>query len=266
MLPVCSAMHDFLTTLSNGDRRDEYSSPRTLLAAIQQYKKLKFDGEDDAYWFLQVLLDVLDDELRTESKSVSKFFSGMKNKHIKCDRCHVETVLAEPFCVNTLPLPAASDRRFCMLEECLLSTTKEKLEGYLCRSCHQRGARSSILVSQLPQVFCFHFNRSNWTGRVVARATRSSANTKIKTRVKFPLMLDMTPCVFEQDQSNIFMFKLTCVIVHDGLTAFSGHYFCYCFNSELGKWYKFNDAHTPEEVSQQTVLNCNPFMLFYDTS
>jgi hypothetical protein len=92
-----------------------------------------------------------------------------------------------------------------------------------------------------PKVLCIHFNRYLWTGQVVRRATRSAAKAKISTAVLFPIDLDLSPYLPKKVKAKDVhpYYKLVAIIVHEGLTPASGHYYALCFNSTQGI-YTFN--------------------------
>ena len=57
-------------------------------------------------------------------------------------------------------------------------------------------------------------------------------------------------------------YKLRSIVVHEGI-ARGGHYVAYTYDDRHG-WVLYNDADSPERVSEQTVLEQCPYMLFYE--
>jgi len=217
-------------------------------------------SKEDAHWFLQILLQHLEEEI--VFPPVSQLFETKKASEFNCSSClfsmrDQETKLM----IQTLGFPQTmtnEDMKSCTLDDCLSMWNIEK--SFECTMC-QMPFSQKVTITQLPKILCFHFNRSRWTGKVIQRATRSGAKGKISTKIIFPIFLDMTS--FQKQKEEKAMYGLAAVIVHDGLTPATGHYYTLAFNIMQKKWYKFDDANKPKEVSENTVLKSNPFMLFY---
>jgi ubiquitin carboxyl-terminal hydrolase 36/42 len=116
----------------------------------------------------------------------------------------------------------------------------------------------------LAPIAVFHFNRYRWTGKVLNRATRSGAKGKVNTKVNFPLKLAMSSLLHAAKCSTSTRYQLKAVVVHDGLTPASGHYYAYAFNDLDRCWYRFDDKQSPSKTDESKVLKANPFMLFYE--
>ena len=57
-------------------------------------------------------------------------------------------------------------------------------------------------------------------------------------------------------------YKLYAVLIHEGFSTFSGHYYCYVKNS-TDIWYCMNDSDV-RQVQEKNVLNQTPYLLFYE--
>ncbi|XP_073811001.1 ubiquitin carboxyl-terminal hydrolase 20-like [Musca autumnalis] len=62
-------------------------------------------------------------------------------------------------------------------------------------------------------------------------------------------------------KSQVSLYNLTSVICHHG-TVGGGHYTCFARNFCNNRWYEFDDHHV-NEVSPETVANCQAYVLFY---
>ena len=56
-------------------------------------------------------------------------------------------------------------------------------------------------------------------------------------------------------------YRLSSVLIHDGNSVYSGHYYCYVHVGDL--WYCFNDQ-TVFPVNEDKVLSQTPYILFYE--
>jgi len=271
---VCFQISKLLRHMWSGEH--ELLSPSSLLSSIQHNVKYEFGVEEDAHWFLQVLLQILDEEILTKlsiQQSISELFETKRCRQSTCNSCKEVTVGSQSrIMINTLPLPNADEEEedikqssICILEDCLLLASKDS-DIAACHKCFGYDFEcfeQAIAITQLPQILCFHFNRYRWTGKVIQRATRSGAKGKNNTRVIFPLKLDMSPYLSLKADREYSQYYLASVVVHDGLTPATGHYYTLSYNTVNGKWYKFDDDKKPAEVSESYVLKANPFMLFY---
>lgn len=57
-------------------------------------------------------------------------------------------------------------------------------------------------------------------------------------------------------------YRLSSVLVHEGSSIYSGHYYCYV-RVNGNEWYLFND-HSVRKVEESIVLKQTPYLLFYE--
>jgi len=153
----------------------------------------------------------------------------------------------------------------CTLQSCLQFDSEGSNRWrtqHPCPTCNSIPSPSSIHIS-FPEIAVFHFNRYRWTGKVIQRATRSGAKGKINTKVNFPLRLSLGTFLHSAKTDTPTKYILKSVIVHEGLTPVSGHYFAYCLNDNDQCWYRFDDQQHPTPTDENKVMKANPFMLFY---
>ncbi|KAF2459296.1 hypothetical protein BDY21DRAFT_362068 [Lineolata rhizophorae] len=178
------------------------------------------------------------------------------------------------------------------LRDCLERfTRREKLPAaeYSCGSCGSRGAQGvngdggggkigatkQLSLKQLGPVCVMHLKRFEH-----AKSTAS----KIDTKVKFPLLLDMYPYTTRAKQSGLpnsaspvkggtkndanskhwephpsLFYELSAVIVHKGKID-SGHYVAYTRDGP--DWFLFDDSKVVL-VSEKEVLEANAYLLMY---
>ncbi|KAK7822960.1 hypothetical protein U0070_025777 [Myodes glareolus] len=215
--------------------------------------------QEDAHEFLMFILDAMrtsclqgskDLESTSEhSTMIREIFGGSWRSQIKCLRCQETTDILEPFLDITLDIKAAQS-----VEQALEALVKEeKLCGenaYHCDHCQKKTAASKTLtVQDAPKVLLLVLNRfSEFTGDHKDR------------KVSYPESLDFQPYV-SQSSSDPLVYALYAVLVHNGVTCHSGHYFCYV-KAGSGRWYKMDDSHV-NSCGVSSVLSEPAYVLFY---
>jgi len=272
---VSNQMMKLLKQMWSG--KHELLSPSSLISALQLKVDLEIGVEEDAHWFLQVLLQIMDEELLNiflTNLTVSEIFETKRRREFFCKKCkQVSADSDSKNMINTLPLPnipQVNERKppSCTLEDCLHLWSDDSKIGYctFCNNIEENSTNNRYVITQLPQILCLHFNRYCWTGKVINRATRSGAKAKINTRVGFPVKLDMFKYLgfqVDKNEKQYSLYSLAAVLVHDGLTPATGHYYAFCYNSVMDQWFKFDDDRKPVPVTESQVLRANPFMVFY---
>lgn len=67
---------------------------------------------------------------------------------------------------------------------------------------------------------------------------------------------------FSDDNKESSIYHLRAVLIHEGYSIHSGHYYSYVKMPDE-KWYCFNDSKV-KQVSINEVLNLKPYILFYE--
>uniref|UniRef100_A0A8C0JII4 Ubiquitin carboxyl-terminal hydrolase 48 n=1 Tax=Canis lupus dingo TaxID=286419 RepID=A0A8C0JII4_CANLU len=104
---------------------------------------------------------------------------------------------------------------------------------YFCENCQSKqNATRKIRLLSLPctlnlQLMRFVFDRQ--TGH----------KKKLNTYIGFSEILDMEPYV--EHKGGSYVYELSAVLIHRGVSAYSGHYIAHVKDPQSGEWYKFND-------------------------
>jgi hypothetical protein len=144
----------------------------------------------------------------------------------------------------------------------------ESLSGenkYYCEKCKQRNESTKklsfekcnyvyiIIFIIVPRILVIHLKRFDNTQR------------KIKKFLGYGTEIDLTPfkahATLKKNRDK-YAYKLSAVLVHDGNSINSGHYYCYVRVSN-NNWYCFND-HSVVKVELEKVLKQTPYLLFYE--
>lgn len=257
---------------------------RDLKAVVGKYMD-QFRGsvQQDSHEFLTFLMDWLHNDLKIQKEELGKelllskknadvdaitgainAWNVFRSKHesfmltaffvqqvstVQCSSCSAKSMnYEEPTSNLTLLLPSAAR---CSLSDCLrLYTSKERISGYKCESCHGlHDAEKSVDLCRLPSTLIIHLKRFYSDGFYQKR----------QTFVDFPLEnLDMKIYTPNRQQPHT-VYDLCGVSNHYG-TLEGGHYTAYCKNGM--KWYKYDDQDV-SEISREDVRSANAYILFY---
>ncbi|CAO2611598.1 Ubiquitin carboxyl-terminal hydrolase 17-like protein B, partial [Lemmus lemmus] len=225
----------------------------TLTAAFHK------DKQEDAHEFLMFTLNAMHTSCLQGSKDVGstsehstvirEIFGGSWRSLIKCLRCQKTTDVLEPFLDITLDIKTAQS-----VEQALEDLVKEeKLCGenaYHCSHCREKTAASkNLTVQDAPKVLLLVLNRfSEFTGDNKDR------------KVSYPESLDFQPYISQSGRGPL-VYALYAVLVHNGVTCHSGHYFCYV-KAGNDQWYKMDDSSV-NRCDVTLVLSEPAYVLFY---
>jgi ubiquitin carboxyl-terminal hydrolase 17 len=215
--------------------------------------------QEDAHEFLMFTLETMHEsclQVHRQSKPTSEdsspihdIFGGWWRSQIKCLLCQGTSDTYDRFLDIPLDISSAQS-----VKQALWDTEKsEELCGdnaYYCGKCRQKMPASKTLhVHIAPKVLMVVLNRfSAFTGN------------KLDRKVSYPEFLDLKPYLSEPTGGPL-PYALYAVLVHDGATSHSGHYFC-CVKAGHGKWYKMDDTKVTR-CDVTSVLNENAYVLFY---
>ncbi|WCJ20649.1 Ubiquitin carboxyl-terminal hydrolase 20 [Euphorbia peplus] len=223
--------------------------------------------QEDAHEFLQCLLDKLercfDSTMKEENASarddniVQRVFGGCLVSKLRCCSCGHCSDKLEPLIDLSLEIEDGDT-----LQSALESFTKvEKIEDietkFTCDSCKvEVSMEKQLMLDRAPSVAALHLKRFKSDG---------SSIEKVGKHVDFPLELDLEPYSnASQDTSETqdhLKYQLYGVVVHNGYSPTSGHYFCYV-RSSPSIWHKLDDS-VVVRVEEEMVLSEAAYILFY---
>uniref|UniRef100_A0A8B9ZHV8 Ubiquitin carboxyl-terminal hydrolase 48 n=1 Tax=Anas platyrhynchos TaxID=8839 RepID=A0A8B9ZHV8_ANAPL len=198
---------------------------------------LQEEGGKDAQEFSKLFMSLLEDTLSKQKNPdvrniVQKQFCGEYAYVTVCNQCGRESKLVSKFYELELNIQGHKQLTDCITE----FLKEEKLEGdnrYFCETCQSKqNATRKIRLLSLPctlnlQLMRFVFDRQ--TGH----------KKKLNTYIGFSELLDMEP--FMEQKSGVYVYELSAVLIHRGVSAYSGHYIAHVKDPQTGEWYKFND-------------------------
>mmetsp|Transcript_34156 Transcript_34156/g.75759 ORF Transcript_34156/g.75759 Transcript_34156/m.75759 type:complete len:777 (+) Transcript_34156:33-2363(+) len=230
--------------------------------------------QEDSHEFLHAVLDAVERDARKSMMSmghkrgcrtlVEDMFQGHTISQVKCLECGHESNVYEPFATLSLDL---GSRALSIEDSLRMFTAHEILEGankYKCDKCARLvRARKQVALYDDPNVLVVHLKRFD----------ASLLGAKISRHVRFGTQLDLSPFSAGallggmgkagglNGQSDRSHYKLSGVLVHQGSSVNSGHYFCYVCDSS-GQWSCMNDSNV-YFVHLDQVLSQQAYMLFY---
>ncbi|XP_042334853.1 ubiquitin carboxyl-terminal hydrolase 48 isoform X3 [Sceloporus undulatus] len=204
----------------------------------------------DAQEFSKLFMSLLEDTLSSQKNPdvrdiVQKQFCGEYAYVTVCNQCGRESKLISKFYELELNIQGHKQ-----LSDCITEFLKEeKLEGdnrYFCETCQSKqNATRRIRLLSLPctlnlQLMRFVFDRQ--TGH----------KKKLNAYIEFSELLDMEP--FMEDKAHDFVYELSAVLIHRGVSAYSGHYIAHVRDPQTGEWYRFNDEEIEKMEGKKLQL------------
>uniref|UniRef100_A0A3Q3GMV3 Ubiquitin carboxyl-terminal hydrolase 48 n=1 Tax=Kryptolebias marmoratus TaxID=37003 RepID=A0A3Q3GMV3_KRYMA len=239
---ICEHLQYLFALMQNSNRK--YIDPSGLVKALGLDTGQQQDAQEFSKLFLSLLEDTLSKQKNPNLQTViQQQFCGQFSYVTVCNQCGRSSALSSRFYELELNIQGHKN-----LTECITEFLKEeKLDGenrYFCESCQSKqNATRRIKLHSLPptlnlQLMRFVFDRQ--TGH----------KKKLNTFISFPEQLDMGP--FLEDPKCVY--ELSAVLIHRGISAYSGHYIAHVKDALTGDWYKFNDEEIEKMEGKKLQL------------
>ncbi|KAF2470362.1 ubiquitin carboxyl-terminal hydrolase-like protein 22 [Lindgomyces ingoldianus] len=293
---VSCALDEMFVEFHSVEKTEGFGAVSMLLGSWLAAEALAGYQQQDAHEYMQFILNALhlqnggSSDCDSDCKCiVHRTFYGKLSSTVTCDKCRNVTATLDPYMDLSLDVRNQSKKRKLNLQEsngddsfspldlreCLERfTSREKLAAteYTCQNCDgQQTVTKQLSIKRLPPVLPIHLKRFEHM---------KSTSSKIETKVKFPMKLDLYPYTTQykasqtkaakmSGQSNTnynintpahsIPYELSSVIVHKGKMD-SGHYVSY--SREGNDWFLFDDSKVVL-VSEKEVLGAEAYLLFY---
>ncbi|XP_071403639.1 ubiquitin carboxyl-terminal hydrolase 48 isoform X3 [Centroberyx affinis] len=242
---ICEHLQYLFALLQNSNRR--YIDPTGLVKALGLDTGQQQDAQEFSKLFLSLLEDTLSKQKSPSLQNViQQQFCGQFSYVTVCNQCGRASPLPSRFYELELNIQGHKN-----LTECVTEFLKEeKLDGdnrYFCESCQSKqSATRRIRLHSLPptlnlQLMRFVFDRQ--TGH----------KKKLNTFISFPEQLDMGPFL-EGKEDQKCVYELSAVLIHRGVSAYSGHYIAHVKDARTSDWYKFNDEEIEKMEGKKLQL------------
>uniref|UniRef100_A0A8B9J652 Ubiquitin carboxyl-terminal hydrolase 48 n=1 Tax=Astyanax mexicanus TaxID=7994 RepID=A0A8B9J652_ASTMX len=241
---ICEHLQYLFALLQNSNRR--YIDPSGLVKALGLDTGQQQDAQEFSKLFLSLLEDTLSKQKDPSLQNViQQQFCGQFSYVTVCNQCSRSSALPSRFYELELNIQGHKN-----LTECITEFLKEeKLDGdnrYYCESCQSKqSATRRIKLHSLPptlnlQLMRFVFDR------------QSGHKKKLNTFISFPEVLDMSPFLEAKDEKCTY--ELSAVLIHRGVSAYSGHYIAHVRDARTNDWYKFNDEEIEKMEGKKLQL------------
>nr|XP_040059098.1 ubiquitin carboxyl-terminal hydrolase 48 [Gasterosteus aculeatus aculeatus]XP_040059099.1 ubiquitin carboxyl-terminal hydrolase 48 [Gasterosteus aculeatus aculeatus]XP_040059100.1 ubiquitin carboxyl-terminal hydrolase 48 [Gasterosteus aculeatus aculeatus]XP_040059101.1 ubiquitin carboxyl-terminal hydrolase 48 [Gasterosteus aculeatus aculeatus] len=242
---ICEHLQYLFALLQNSNRK--YIDPTGLVKALGLDTGQQQDAQEFSKLFLSLLEDTLSKQKNPHLQNViQRQFCGQFSYVTVCNECGRSSALPSRFYELELNIQGNKN-----LTECVTEFLKEeKLDGenrYFCESCQTKQcATRRIRLHSIPptlnlQLMRFVFDRQ--TGH----------KKKLNTFISFPEQLDMGPFL-EGKADHKCVYELSAVLIHRGISAYSGHYIAHVKDARTGDWYKFNDEEIEKMEGKKLQL------------
>uniref|UniRef100_A0A8C1EPE0 Ubiquitin carboxyl-terminal hydrolase 48 n=2 Tax=Cyprinus carpio TaxID=7962 RepID=A0A8C1EPE0_CYPCA len=240
---ICEHLQYLFALLQNSNRR--YIDPSGLVKALGLDTGQQQDAQEFSKLFLSLLEDTLSKQKDPNLQNViQQQFCGQFSYVTVCNKCGRESPLPSRFYELELNIQGHKN-----LTECVTEFLKEeKLDGdnrYYCESCQSKqNATRRIKLQSLPRTLNFQLMRFVFD-------RQSGHKKKLNTFISFPEVLDMRPFLEGQEKCT---YELSAVLIHRGVSAYSGHYIAHVRDAHTNDWYKFNDEEIEKMEGKKLQL------------
>ena len=225
--------------------------------------RFRLGRQEDAHEYLIALLDAMHDrsiagmnpkpsrELEYTS-FIYQIFGGKIRSQLKCTKCDYESNTYDPF----LDLSLEISRAHSVQKALQRFTTGEVLDGQNSYKCPKQNkmvrAVKRMTIEDIPNILIIQLKRFEF----------SRSGRKISKHVDFDQTLDLSPYMSDAPEKGSALYELYGVLVHQGYSMHSGHYFCYLKGTGGGEWHKFDDTRV-HATSARNAMGQSPYILFY---
>lgn len=274
---------NFIGNLMHSSKRNP-AAPKILARNIRAIgRQFRLGRQEDAHEFLRCFIDHMtksaletarvkegDPGKRDVTTSFNSIFGGYFRNQLKCSRCGYCSNTYEHFLDLSLDVGNGIDtvpkalRNFASVERL------DESNMWKCKRCNRPVcAAKQMTVHVLPKVLTIQLKRFSFVPRLKKGMNKFSygmlmgGGSKLQQPIHFPFTLDVSSILSDValKENRHVRYDLHGVLVHQGHSASSGHYYSYCKAAD-GTWYCMNDESvsrsSPEQVARQQA-----YLLFY---
>jgi len=226
-----------------------------------------------------------------ETTAVHRLFGGYFRNQLHCPACGFDANSYEPFLDVSLEVGGALKSVDAALRAFVAPERLDEANTWKCPKC-ARAVRAvkQLTIKAAPPVLTVHLKRFSFSPAALLGKNASLAGVraaaagggfgargffgggggggKIGAHIAFPLVLDLAPALSDaaaaagaRGAAPPPPYDLHGVLVHQGASAHSGHYFAFVKDGS-GAWVKMNDERV-DRVAEADVLAQPAYMLFY---
>jgi ubiquitin carboxyl-terminal hydrolase 36/42 len=239
-------------------------APQGLVHNLKKIGRIfRVGRQEDAHEFMRYLVEAMQlgcvgaKKLPpgvADTSVVHSLFGGLLCSSLQCDCCQGRPSLTyDPFMDLSLEIVRAGSVEQALARFC----EAERLDGdnkYKCERTNRKvAATKRFAIHRAPNVLTLQLKRFESYG---------ARGGKIDRPVKFSPTLDLAPFMSQPSRDKgQHMYSLTGVLVHQGRSTHSGHYYAFV-RSPGGGWHRMDDEQVAP-VSEAKVCEQQAYMLFY---
>lgn len=246
------------------EKNGETIKPQCILQKLKAIAKhMVWGRQEDAHEFLRYVMESMIksslkgytptslDRISLETTVVNHIFGGYHRSQVICLRCKEKSDTYDHFMDIILDIKNVPSLEKAM-EKFVQAEILDNENAYLCPRCKRKcPAQKKFSVHRTPNIVTFQFKRFDYNRMVGGKITK---------QIAFPEKFNMRPYMSQRNGPPV-MFQLYAVLVHQGVSCNSGHYFCFVRNSN-NLWYIMDDCKV-RQVSLNFVLSQQAYLLFY---
>lgn len=230
---ACGHLQLLFAQLQYSFRR--YIDPSPFVDSLGLDTAQQQDAQEFGKLFTSLLEETLSQQTDPEVRDVVQNQFGGRYFYItECYSCGNKSKRLSRFYELDLNIQGHSSLHQCIKE----FLKEEKLDGdnqYYCACCESKqNAARYIELHTLPpvlnlQLLRFVFDR------------KTGYKKKLNSFIQFPDILNMEDHIKNGYLGSNLVYELSAVLMHFGVSAYSGHYVAHIRDKKSGSWYKFND-------------------------
>jgi len=182
---------------------------------------------------------------------IYQIFGGKIRSQLKCSQCDYESNTYDPFLDLSLEITRAHSVQRALQR----FTAGEVLDGQNSYKCPKQNkmvrAIKRMTIEDAPNVLIIQLKRFEF----------SRSGRKISKHVDFDQTLDLSPFMSHQTKGSA-TYDLYGILVHEGFSMHSGHYYCFLKGTGGGEWHRFDDSRV-HATSARNAMGQSPYILFY---
>lgn len=233
--------------------------PDSILRSLKVIARhMRWGRQEDAHEFLRYVIDAMLtsqlhgherlDPVSKETTVVHQIFGGYLHSQIVCMKCRHKSEKFDPFLDVSIDLKNVGSVEM-GLKKFIEPEMLHGKNSYRCLRCKANvEAKKWFTFHTTSNILTFQFKRYSVLGGKVTR------------HIAFSERLNMRPYMSDRHGDPI-GYLLYAVLVHDGSSTSSGHYYCYV-RAPNHVWHCINDSHV-RPVGVGHVLNAQAYLLFY---
>uniref|UniRef100_A0A671T6V9 Ubiquitin carboxyl-terminal hydrolase 48 n=1 Tax=Sinocyclocheilus anshuiensis TaxID=1608454 RepID=A0A671T6V9_9TELE len=231
---ICEHLQYLFALLQNSNRR--YIDPSGLVKALGLDTGQQQDAQEFSKLFLSLLEDTLSKQKDPNLQNViQQQFCGQFSYVTVCNKCGRESPLPSRFYELELNIQGHKNLTECVTEFLKVTAHISVPDSSICQSWT---CRNLSIIRPVTKCFIDIFNHF-------------AHKKKLNTFISFPEVLDMGPFLGKEEKCT---YELSAVLIHRGVSAYSGHYIAHVRDAHTNDWYKFNDEEIEKMEGKKLQL------------